>query len=266
MAMINQPQSSQLCCFALLDREMAVRTDGAPLSFADLKKIQSACGQTDLFEEPDNGICVLGIEQKDLLPTDYQMIPIRSWIYGHSESETNKVSRAKALLSWRKATQYCACCGEKLKPHPALTAFVCPDCGQLFFPRIEPCIIVLVQKDDKILLANHAQRNQDIYACLAGFIEAGETVEQAVQREIMEETGLSVKNIRYFGSQSWPFPTQLMLGFEAEWESGEITLQPEEISDAAWFDPFDCPATPQPGSIAYRLIEAARSRISSHKD
>ena len=141
-----------------------------------------------------------------------------------------------------------------------MTARVCPDCGNIIYPRIDPCIIVLVYKEGKILLARHVQRNQDIYACIAGFVEAGEPIEHAVEREIMEETGLKVKNIRYFGSQSWPFPAQLMFGFIADYESGEISLQAEEISDAQWFDPDHCPASPQPGSIAYRLIEDARRK------
>ena len=107
------------------------------------------------------------------------------------------------------------------------------------------------------------QRNQDIYACLAGFIESGESAEHAVEREIMEETGLKVKNIKYFGSQSWPFPSQLMFGFTAEWESGEISKQDDEIADAQWFSPDDCPATPSPGSIAYLLIEDAKKKQKS---
>ena len=107
---------------------------------------------------------------------------------------------------------------------------------------------------NEILLARHLQRNQDVYACIAGFMEAGETAEHAVRREILEETGISVKNIHYLGSQSWQFPDQLMLAFTAEYESGEINVQKEELIEAGWFDRNNCPATPQPGSIAYRLI------------
>ena len=104
------------------------------------------------------------------------------------------------------------------------------------------------------MLARHVQRNQDIYACIAGFMEAGESAEQAVKREILEETGIKVKNICYKGSQSWPFPAHLMLAFTAEYESGEIKIQPDELSDAQWFNIHDNPATPPPGSIAYKLI------------
>ncbi len=113
---------------------------------------------------------------------------------------------------------------------------------------------MLVSRGDEILLALHRQRNIQRYSCLAGFMEAGESAEQAVQREIMEETGIRVRNVRYFGSQSWPFPSQLMLGFTAEYESGEIRVQEEELREARWFLRSECPATPPPGSLAYRLI------------
>ena len=123
------------------------------------------------------------------------------------------------------------------------------------FPRIEPCIIIAVHnRQGKVLLARHTYRNTSMHACIAGFIEAGESAEQACRREVFEETGLSIKNLVYKGSQSWPFPDQLMLGFSAEYESGELKLQKDEISDAAWFDPENCPDSPPPGSIAYKLI------------
>ncbi|MCQ2228316.1 MAG: NAD(+) diphosphatase [Bacteroidales bacterium] len=254
MSVITNPSSSLHDSFALIDREVIVRNDGVPMSFADLQNLKATCGATDFFEEPDFGICVLGIESKEQLPADYKSVMIRQFIYEHDEDMTLKISRAKALLSWRKLTHYCGVCGTKLVDSSTLTARECPSCKNLIFPRIEPCIIVLISKGDQILLLRHVQRNQDIYACLAGFMEAGETAEHAVEREVMEETGLKVKNIKYFGSQSWPFPAQLMLAFTAEYESGEIKLQADEISSAKWFSRDDSPAMPPPGSIAYRLI------------
>lgn len=184
----------------------------------------------------------------------YSRQELRQFYAEHDEETASKVFRAKALSEWRKKTVFCPRCGAKLVESKDFTAMQCPDCGELLFPRIDPCIIVLVRKGEKILLARHAQRNQDIYACLAGFVEAGETIENAVRREIFEETGIKVKNIQYRGSQSWPFPQQLMLGFYADYESGEITLQKEEITDARWFDRDNLPASPAPGSIAYKLI------------
>lgn len=185
---------------------------------------------------------------------EYSRQELRQFFAEHDEETSMKVARAKALSEWRKKTVFCPRCGTRLIEDAELTAMKCPECGELLFPRIDPCIIVLVRKGEKILLARHTQRNQDIYACLAGYVEAGETIENAVRREIFEETGIKVRNIQYRGSQSWPFPQQLMLAFYADYESGEIKVQEEEIEDAKWFDRNNLPATPAPGSIAYKLI------------
>ena len=185
----------------------------------------------------------------------YSRQELRQFYATHDEETASQVFRAKALSEWRKQTVFCPRCGAKLVESTDFSAMECPDCGNLLFPRIDPCIIVLVRREGKILLARHTQRNQDIYACLAGYVEPGETIEAAVRREVFEETGITIRNIQYRGSQSWPFPRQLMLGFYADYDSGEIVCQKEEITDAQWFDPDNLTvATPAPGSIAYKLI------------
>lgn len=244
--------------FAMKGRELVLRADGADLTADDLEALAEACGATDRFTEAASEIEALAIKQIDALPEGYRREPIRAYFAVREVGDIGQCSRAKALIEWRQLTHFCGRCGTPLRDDEKQTARVCPECGNVVFPRIDPCIIVLVYREGKILLAKHVQRNQDIYACIAGFVEAGETIEQAVEREIYEETHLRVKNVRYFGSQSWPFPAQLMLAFTADFASGDIQLQAEEIADARWFDPNDCPASPQPGSIAYRLIEAAR--------
>lgn len=234
---------------------MVVHEDGTPLNGDDLDIIASHCQTTDRFTEESNNIEALGLNSTMELPEGYCWITLRSDFAASADPQhVMRLSRAKALLEWRSKTRYCGKCGRQLTDHATLTARQCPHCGNLIFPRIEPCIIVLVSRGDEILLARHVQRNQNIYACIAGFMEAGETAEQAVEREILEETGIRVRNIRYFGSQSWPFPSQLMLAFTAEYASGELKLQEDELSDAGWFRRDACPASPQPGSIAYRLI------------
>ena len=244
--------------FAMKGRELVLRADGADLTADDLEALAEACGATDRFTEAASEIEALAIKQIDALPEGYRREPIRAYFAVREVGDIGQCSRAKALIEWRQSTHFCGRCGTPLRDDEKQTARVCPECSNVVFPRIDPCIIVLVYREGKILLAKHVQRNQDIYACIAGFVEAGETIEQAVEREIYEETHLRVKNVRYFGSQSWPFPAQLMLAFTADYASGDIQLQAEEIADARWFDPNDCPASPQPGSIAYRLIEAAR--------
>ena len=245
--------------YVLKGREMVLKSDGEQeLDVQDLDLIAQEGVVVERFSEASNEIEVLNLQDLEHLPAGYVRLPIRAYIAAHSAEDVGQVSRAKALLEWRQNTRFCGRCGARLKDDEKQTARVCPDCGQIIFPRIEPCVIVLVHREGKILLAKHVQRNQDIYACIAGFVEAGETIEQAVEREIMEETHIRVKNIRYFGSQSWPFPSQLMLAFNADYDGGDINLQVEEIADAQWFDPEHCPASPKPGSIAYRLIEASK--------
>lgn len=249
--------------YIVIDREMLVRADAQPLAEADLLHVKKYCEERqpegsaplDLFTEASTDITVLALRSRDVVPEGYELQFIRHVFAAGAVDEIQRLSRAKALAGWRALTQYCGRCGHRLDEHPSLTARQCPHCGNLIFPRIEPCIITVVSRaDGKILLAKHVQRNQNIYACIAGFMEAGETAEQAVAREVMEETGLRIRNIRYFGSQSWPFPAQLMLGFTAELDGGELHLQADELADAQWFDRDDCPASPPPGSIAYQLI------------
>lgn len=241
--------------YIVFDREMLLRLDGQPLTEDDLQRVGQYTSATDRYTDTPNDLTVLALPGRDPLPDGYCLKPIRQHFHESDDQEVFRTARAKALAAWRGLTRYCGRCGHPLQEHPQLTALECPACGNLIFPRIEPCIITVVSREDgKILLAKHVQRNTNIYACIAGFMEAGETAEQAVAREVMEETGLRIRNIRYFGSQSWPFPAQLMLGFTAELAGGELHLQADELADAQWFDRDDCPASPPPGSIAYRLI------------
>ncbi len=138
----------------------------------------------------------------------------------------------------------------------------CPDCGLVIFPRLSPAIIVLVEKEGKILLAKAVRFKEDIYSILAGFVEPGETLEEAVEREVREEVGIAIKDIRYFGSQPWPFPDSLMIGFLAKYKSGRIKIDKEEIVDAGWFSPENLPNIPGNISIARRMIDWF---LSQHK-
>lgn len=179
---------------------------------------------------------------------------LREYFARESEEKTALAARMKGLVTWKSLTKYCTNCGGSLVPHARENALVCPDCGHVHYPRISPCVIAVIRKEDKMLLLRHRQRNQDIFACLAGFVETGESLEEALRREVREETGLEICNIRYAGSQSWPFPDQLMVGFYADWKSGEVKIQEDEISEAGWFTKGNIPASPRQGSISYKLI------------
>src|SRR5262249_3755857 len=138
----------------------------------------------------------------------------------------------------------------------------CPACGLTAYPRIAPAVIVLVRRGEEALLARGARFPLPFYSTLAGFSEVGETLEQTVAREIREEVGVEVKDVRYFGSQPWPFPHSLMIGFTAEWAGGEIKCDPTEIADAKWFRADALPLVSPPLSIARRLIDAWVAEVS----
>lgn len=252
MAINTNPTDSQAICFAVVQKEIILKNDGEMLTFQDLKELKKSCPESDFFEEKEFNYCA--IEYKGILPEGMYSQPIRQFFAKNTVNLNTQLARARSILAWRRDYHYCSNCGSALVDHPKFTARQCSQCQKLFFPRIEPCIIVLVSKGDKILLVKHIQRNQDVYACIAGFIEVGESAEHAVHREIEEEVGIHVKNLQYKGSQSWPFPDQLMLAFTAEYESGDFKLQEDEIADAQWFNRNELPNTPPPGSIAYRLI------------
>ena len=256
MALRLSPDNSNCRCIAIMGQDTILRCDGQELTFCDLIQLGNANNEELLFEEKQNNLCVLGLPQTQDLPAGFYSVSLRNYYASEGEDLASPHFRAKALHEWLGKTRFCTRCGARLVPGTAEeeTSLVCPECGNTVYPRIEPCIIVLVKRGNDILLALHNRRNAQYYSCLAGFMEAGESAEQAVRREIMEETGITVRNIRYFGSQSWPFPSQLMLGFTAEYESGEIRIQESELQRADWFPRDNCPATPPKGSLAYRLI------------
>jgi NAD+ diphosphatase len=187
-------------------------------------------------------------------PSGCTFIPLSQFFAENSEAEGALAARAMGLLNWRAVNRFCPACGTTLSDDENFTARKCPLCGKQYFPRIEPCIIVLITKGKEMLLARHKMRNQDIYTCIAGFIEIGESAEQAVVREIREEVGLEIKDLRYVGSQGWPFPDQLMLAYRAEYKSGEVRVQESELYEAKWFSPDALPSFPKAGSMGWRLI------------
>jgi NAD+ diphosphatase len=166
--------------------------------------------------------------------------------------------RASQTLDWWFGHAYCGRCGQPTAPHEKEMARACPGCGALHFPRINPAVITLLHRgDDEVLLASDRRFRPGFFALLAGFVEPGETLEQAVAREVREEVGLEVEDLRYFGSQSWPFPSQLMVGFFARYRSGEIRVQEDELTEARWFRLDELPGPgdrPAGFSIAGRLI------------
>lgn len=178
------------------------------------------------------------------------------YLYGRIEKSHHKIAmKASHIIGWDSTDRYCSRCRKELNRAKGMRAKECPGCGFLSFPRISPAIIVLIERDNRVLLARVKRFTVEFYSVLAGFVEPGESLEEAAKREIEEEVGIRIKNIRYFGSQPWPFPDSLMIGFTAEYESGEITPDEAEISDAGWFEPDNLPTIPGEISIARQLID-----------
>lgn len=171
--------------------------------------------------------------------------------------------RAVQLVDWARSHRFCGRCAAPTEQASGERAMRCPSCGLMAFPRLAPAMIVLIERDDgRVLLARNVSFPMAMYSCLAGFVEPGETLEEAVRREVKEEVGVDVDGITYWGSQPWPFPHSLMLGFVARYAGGEICCAADEIADARWFAHDELPAVPPPISIARRLIDdwLARAR------
>jgi NAD+ diphosphatase len=178
-------------------------------------------------------------------------------------AEASMLAHARGLLHWRSRTRFCGVCGGPTSPRSAGHALACQACGAQHFPRTDPAVIMLVNRGDRCLLG-HSGRfpNARMYSTLAGFVEPGESLEEAVRREVAEETGIAVGAVHYHSSQPWPFPSSIMLGFHAEGLSDAITIDAEELKDARWFarDALRAPdalgiSLPRVDSIARRLIE-----------
>jgi NAD+ diphosphatase len=178
-----------------------------------------------------------------------------------ADHEWNIGGRATQILDWYRDNQFCGRCGGPMSRASGERAMRCPDDGHTAYPRLSPAIIVLVEREDgRALLGRSGRWDTPMYSTLAGFVEPGETLEEAVQREVFEEVGVQVGDIRYVASQPWPFPNSLMLGFTARWVSGDIRVDGVEIADAQWFAPDELPSIPGKLSIARRLIDGWISR------
>ncbi|MBD1575833.1 NAD(+) diphosphatase [Vibrio sp. S11_S32] len=183
-----------------------------------------------------------------------EMTPLRE-LLPQPEALFLIASRAVQFGHMYGSQRFCSYCGGRNHLNHNQIAMQCSDCRTLHYPRIFPSIIVAIQKDNQILLANHARHKGGMYTVIAGFVEVGETLEQCVAREIKEETGIEVKNIRYFGSQPWAFPSSMMMAFLADHASGEIKVDKTELAAADWFDKQSLPPIAPKGTIARALIE-----------
>ena len=190
---------------------------------------------------------------------------LRSLLGNLDEQLFSVAGRAFQYLDWDRNHQYCGRCGGHTQPKMDELARSCPACGLVSYPEVTPAVIVAVVRGEEMLLARSRRFQGSFFSVLAGFVEAGETFEECVKREVREEVAVEVDNIRYFGSQPWPFPHSLMVGFTAEYADGEISIDDKEISEAGWFTAEALPEVPRTGTIARRLIDWFRDNHSRRR-
>ncbi len=198
-------------------------------------------------------------DSEEAAPPGFVFTPLRALFGVMNDDLLGVAARAVQIAEWARTHRFCGACATPMAQVARERCYSCPACGNQAYPRISPAMMVLIRKGDKVLLALHTLAKTGRFTPLAGFLEAGETIEEAVHREVFEEVGLRVHNLQYFGSQSWPFPHSLMIAFTADYLDGEIRTDPAEILEARWFGPGDeWPARVPHISVSTILVDAYR--------
>lgn len=247
--------------FFTCERQILVIPHGEHIPYGDLDDLpvpQLDTSKAERFAYHRGEACIrLELDE----PHDLGMgewMDLRSSMALLSPSVFDLVGKAQQFALFLKTHRFCGCCGEVLQRVDWELAMQCEHCGFRAYPRISPSIIVLISDGKQLLLANHRRHQQKewpIYTAIAGFVEAGETLEQTVHREVKEETGVNIKNLRYWKSQPWAFPHSLMAAYFAEYDDGELNIDRRELCDAQWFEPGHLPNLPPYGTIAREMIE-----------
>ena len=229
----------------------------ADFPFSDVFTIPTLTGNAG-----DGIISGVSLSSETPLPPHWQAIPVRQAFsqlpngLRDGSGQAARMLRAFHVAQWRRESRFCGSCGSKNTDSAVEVARTCPACGRTEYPRIAPAVItMIVNNEGKALLAHNTRFISDVYSLIAGFAEAGESLEAAVERETREEVGIAICDIRYVVSQPWPFPNSLMLGFTARHAGGTIQPDGVEIEDARWFGKDDLPRLPGPGSVARFLID-----------
>ncbi len=240
--------------------ELLLRDDS--LDYPD----HDACIAAGMVPELLHPIGILGerhfrttwVERDAVAPQGFAFHRLRSLLFGvKDEADVAVACRAYQIAEWARTHRYCGACAAPTQLTAGERCMRCPNCGHVAYPRISPAMMVLIRRGDNILLARNVAAPAGRFSALAGFLEAGESIEDAVHREVFEEVGLKVHQLRYFGSQPWSFPHSLMIAYVAEYLSGEIRVDPNEIAEAHWYGPDDeLPAYAPRISIAGELIRS----------
>jgi NAD+ diphosphatase len=240
-------------CFAFVDGKLLLpAVEGAtlqPLPMHGFDGLAQARHYLGRLDDVDCWALQLGE-----VPAGWQGSALRAAMLQFPEALMGLAARAAMVLEWDRAHRFCGVCGAPTEAQPHERSRKCPACGHVAYPRLSPAMMVLVCRGRELLLARSPHYTQGMFSALAGFVEPGESIEDCIHREVAEEVGVRVRGLRYYGSQSWPFPHSLMVAYTAEWAGGEIVCQEDEIEAAGWFDIDALPGIPPRFSIAGHLI------------
>ncbi len=208
---------------------------------------------THTIAQMDGLNCCAYALDSDQVGSGYQLVDLRASYDYISVEEYRMAGRASQILTWDRDSKFCPRCGGATTQVSPM-AKLCPECNREYYPRISPAMIVLIRKGDSVLLVHARNYRGANKGLVAGFLEVGETLEECVHREVLEETGLRIKNLKYFASQPWPYPSGVMIGFTADYESGEIRMQDDELTSCEFYSRDNMPLIPPKLSLAWELI------------
>ena len=257
---------SEAWFFPFAENEMLLRFDDTgnyqPFDLNDEPMIERLHSKKHFMGMHRDTACfAVEIDRSEVSDTEGEFAGLRA-LFGKTDNNTLALAgRAQQVCEWFRTHQFCGKCGAKTVENVNDRAMACHECKIFSYPRLSPSIIVLVHRGNEVLLARSHRFPEGMYSTLAGFVEPGESIEETLVREVKEEVGVKVHKLEYLGSQPWPFPNSLMLGFHAEYESGDIVLQEDEIADAKWFDINELPDIPGKIAISRWLIDDYLSKM-----
>jgi len=253
-----------VCCLFQGSRVLVARDGGGMpmLPRLDARKSELPLKEAHYLGRIDGRHCYgLQLPRGTEPPAGLEALGLRALILEGNDLASALAGQAFQLLEWERTHRHCGACGAPTTPHAADRAVECAGCRIVYYPRIAPVMMALVHREGELLLTRKPNYAPGRYTVVAGFVEAGESLEQCISREVKEEVGVDIRNPRYFGSQPWPFPNSLVMAFSAEWAGGEVVPDPGELEDARWFPVDALPDLPETVHISRQLIDDTLVRL-----
>src|SRR5208283_4154255 len=255
--------AAQALCFVWRADKILAREGETPAlpTLSDIDRLGLIGTRHYLGRLNDTDCIAVGVAADTPEPAGWQWRGLRTLFLQLADSQLALAGRASQVVEWERSHRFCGRCGSATRDKVAERAKECPVCGHVSYPRVSPAMMVLVTRERELLLARARRFPQAVYSALAGFVEAGESIEDCIHREVREEVGVKVGGLQYVASQPWPFPHSLMIAFTAEYAGGEVRPCDDEIADAQWFALNALPQLPSPVSIARHLIDTTVARL-----